>query len=88
MWIQLLQWGRNVSIPEMMERDKAAGRLPRFNGAGMFPSRKCFEWRGLASERRRFNGAGMFPSRKYRLSVISYNEAACFNGAGMFPSRK
>ena len=37
----VLQWGRDVSIPEMRRGACPAARLPCFNGAGMFLSRKC-----------------------------------------------
>ena len=37
----LLQWGRDVSIPEMGPGEDEGCRLPSFNGAGMFPSQKC-----------------------------------------------
>src|ERR1035441_4370296 len=36
-----LQWGRDVSIPEMHGRWLRRRRCARFNGAGMFPSQKC-----------------------------------------------
>src|ERR1019366_1926601 len=37
-----LQWGRDVSIPEMLRRAfMLLSPRARFNGAGMFLSRKC-----------------------------------------------
>jgi hypothetical protein len=62
-----LQWGRDVSIPEMYEyRRRWSTTRRRFNGAGMFPSQKC----GRCQRRcfqlgTGFNGAGMFPSQKF-----------------------
>ena len=35
-----LQWGRDVSIPEISSPDQPSFCLQRFNGAGMFLSRK------------------------------------------------
>src|ERR1035437_311645 len=60
-----LQWGRDVSIPEMLRRSAARTRLPGFNGAGMFPSQKCPTVSQPTQNQRRFNGAGMFPSQKW-----------------------
>src|ERR1035441_9952984 len=83
-----LQWGRDVSIPEIRRRCRPP--LPRlcFNGAGMFLSRKCvvlegdprwvneLQWGRDVSipEICRANPQGRKPAR--------------FNGAGMFLSRK
>src|ERR1017187_5222285 len=36
-----LQWGRDVSIPEIKGRTPAQSLSSSFNGAGMFLSRKC-----------------------------------------------
>ena len=36
----LLQWGRDVSIPEMRTFPAASVMIAGFNGAGMFPSQK------------------------------------------------
>ena len=36
-----LQWGRDVSIPEITGVGLARSSMDRFNGAGMFLSRKC-----------------------------------------------
>src|ERR1035441_9664454 len=83
-----LQWGRDVSIPEIPWLLRPRPRYRRFNGAGMFLSRKscrrpCPAW--LPS---RFNGAGMFLSRKCVLLTQHRRGQGGFNGAGMFLSRK
>src|ERR1035437_7292252 len=62
-----LQWGRDVSIPEMLRRSAARTRLRGFNGAGMFPSQKWHRPPVFADRMGRFNGAGMFPSQKFAL---------------------
>ena len=84
----LLQWGRDVSIPEMMPLAVACCGDLGFNGAGMFLSRKS---RRIPRKRRftwRFNGAGMFLSRKYCWRRHPHHSHHGFNGAGMFLSRK
>ena len=59
-----LQWGRDVSIPEMVASFPHAVWFNGFNGAGMFLSRKfAFPPTKLAASLG-FNGAGMFLSRK------------------------
>src|ERR1017187_656153 len=61
----LLQWGRDVSIPEMQSLDVGHhATFLRFNGAGMFLSRKCAGPLVMAPVLTSFNGAGMFLSRK------------------------
>ena len=83
-----LQWGRDVSIPEMLRRSAARTRLPGFNGAGMFPSQKCPTVSQPTQNQRRFNGAGMFPSQKWHRPPVFADRMGRFNGAGMFPSQK
>src|ERR1039458_2586989 len=82
-----LQWGRDVSIPEIPHYGRLRQRTLCFNGAGMFLSRKL-------------DKAG-FPEPRFRASIVPgcfypENGAATapavpmrgFNGAGMFLSRK
>ena len=59
-----LQWGRDVSIPEIPGPTLRWPSPSRFNGAGMFLSRKCRSGASGRTEPARFNGAGMFLSRK------------------------
>src|ERR1035438_9797433 len=60
----MLQWGRDVSIPEITSPQPGRVPISRFNGAGMFPSQKCWRcWRWRYTWCC-FNGAGMFPSQK------------------------
>src|ERR1017187_10526380 len=59
-----LQWGRDVSIPEMIPRPLAARSNFGFNGAGMFPSQKYGFVLVATIAISCFNGAGMFPSQK------------------------
>src|ERR1035438_7324438 len=56
-----LQWGRDVSIPEIPRYAPSDMRMPRFNGAGMFPSQKYRAPQRTKMTPDRFNGAGMFP---------------------------
>ena len=59
-----LQWGRDVSIPEIFPVGPRACRVGSFNGAGMFLSRKSALVTSAGGTVVRFNGAGMFLSRK------------------------
>src|ERR1039458_1410697 len=83
-----LQWGRDVSIPEMYQQIFKPVGLRRFNGAGMFLSRKSRRSPGAASCAECFNGAGMFLSRKSAVASLRVASSGGFNGAGMFLSRK
>ena len=69
--IVVLQWGRDVSIPEIRSRRRGKRRARSFNGAGMFLSRKSSLTRRRARLATCFNGAGMFLSRKCRLAVMT-----------------
>src|ERR1035441_7951838 len=65
----LLQWGRDVSIPEIMRTRRTWASRPRFNGDGMFPSQKW--WR---RDHRKFllfasMGPGCFHPRNYANSA-------------------
>ena len=60
----LLQWGRDVSIPEISTSFRSRSSSTCFNGAGMFLSRKCRDKPGIWLICSSFNGAGMFLSRK------------------------
>src|ERR1035441_3715130 len=60
-----LQWGRDVSIPEIRQDHKAGRACCGFNGAGMFPSQKLRSMGEKLHLGDRFNGAGMFPSQKF-----------------------
>ena len=84
----LLQWGRDVSIPEISQPFLKPYLPYCFNGAGMFLSRKCYRRVSRSAVLRCFNGAGMFLSRKLRAVWIRGRKESCFNGAGMFLSRK
>ena len=66
-----LQWGRDVSIPEMSCAYHTGRRDHGFNGAGMFPSQKWRRGRDSGGDGTCFNGAGMFPSQKFaRLAPV------------------
>src|ERR1019366_7462763 len=83
----LLQWGRDVSIPEIGWLRKPPRPALGFNGAGMFPSQK-WEWRRrIVSPIRRFNGAGMFPSQKSGVSAYQGEQSAASMGPGCFHPR-
>src|ERR1035441_7592330 len=60
----MLQWGRDVSIPEILPPERSMSWTTGFNGAGMFLSRKCICCYGVITTPSCFNGAGMFLSRK------------------------
>ena len=86
--IAWLQWGRDVSIPEMPHGLASSRDLACFNGAGMFPSQKC----------RRSVWTLRFTCLLQRGRDVSIPEICSirrtlsrppgFNGAGMFPSQK
>ena len=59
-----LQWGRDVSIPEIRLACRWHRRQRGFNGAGMFPSQKFGRVAVPEVPICSFNGAGMFPSQK------------------------
>ena len=86
--IASLQWGRDVSIPEISGHRRARWCRGCFNGAGMFLSRKSGRGIRRAGRAPGFNGAGMFLSRKSRWPARADSRSRCFNGAGMFLSRK
>ena len=83
-----LQWGRDVSIPEILSSVITAagsallqwGRdvsIPEMHGTG-----------ASGDHLPGFNGAGMFPSQKFIPIDQGYDFFCRFNGAGMFPSQK
>src|ERR1035441_2367560 len=83
-----LQWGRDVSIPEMPDGMLVAPNNTCFNGAGMFPSQKSEIHLSLQPLKRwlQWGRDGSIPEiRKRRWMPAS---RACFNGAGIFPSHK
>ena len=84
----LLQWGRDVSIPEISLALWGPCCSICFNGAGMFPSQKSRHPPGSGRFYPSFNGAGMFPSQKCQREYWRTCARRCFNGAGMFPSQK
>ena len=63
-----LQWGRDVSIPEITGATGAAGATGGFNGAGMFLSRKSCRCRW----RRFWRSASMGPGCFYPGNIPSY----------------
>src|ERR1035438_4801342 len=83
-----LQWGRDVSIPEMTKMVRLQSIWDCFNGAGMFPSQKFAALQRSDFLANGFNGAGMFPSQKCRRRRFVWRRPPRFNGAGMFPSQK
>ena len=83
-----LQWGRDVSIPEIWRSPDSPMIPTGFNGAGMFLSRKSGAGRWWMASMMCFNGAGMFLSRKCRGMLVRQRPLRRFNGAGMFLSRK
>ena len=84
----VLQWGRDVSIPEMPRCSTWWSTQHSFNGAGMFPSQKWSVGPPGTVTLTGFNGAGMFPSQKFGASLPRFQFCRRFNGAGMFPSQK
>ena len=64
-----LQWGRDVSIPEIRRWHHYVSGLPGFNGAGMFPSQKSLRSQRCRHRYSCFNGAGMFPSQKCKMLI-------------------
>ena len=86
--VVVLQWGRDVSIPEMPPPPLNCMQKPRFNGAGMFPSQKWRDAAGVRGHPIASMGPGCFHPRN-RPGRWTRNDAwSCFNGAGMFPSQK
>ena len=82
-----LQWGRDVSIPEMQHSRGKWLSATGFNGAGMFPSQKFSygipPYRGSIG----FNGAGMFPSQKCPPQHADLDGGAASMGPGCFHPR-
>ena len=84
----MLQWGRDVSIPEICDAAGSYQRLAASMGPGCFyPGNQPVP---LANGNLsiRFNGAGMFLSRKFCCGACRCAMTTGFNGAGMFLSRK
>src|ERR1017187_6441842 len=79
-----LQWGRDVSIPEMPELPPMYAGTAGFNGAGMFLSRKFGYLRDAACHISGFNGAGMFLSRKCQSFPQCMQEQPASMGPGCF----
>ena len=83
-----LQWGRDVSIPEMRRRARRFWRWRSFNGAGMFLSRKC-DWVKVIGGLRAMLQWGRDVSIPEIVRAGDVALERCgFNGAGMFLSRK
>src|ERR1039457_2829049 len=84
----MLQWGRDVSIPEISCSGWSAGRL-RF--ASMGPG--CFHPRNLRERERRCPNTLLQWGRDVSIPEITLTKrcgawSLRFNGAGMFPSQK
>jgi hypothetical protein len=63
--LDLLQWGRDVSIPEMSIWPVVPlVGMPRFNGAGMFPSQKWQTAAHFDPDWERFNGGGHYKGKE------------------------
>ena len=58
--VTMLQWGRDVSIPEIRASTPAGGASTRFNGAGMFLSRKFSEFSSTIFDGPASMGPGCF----------------------------
>src|ERR1035441_6134186 len=82
--LTLLQWGRDVSIPEMLARIWALACRLGFNGAGMFLSRKSDVPGCRKGGQESFNGAGMFLSRKFRIGNDCDSAVRASMGPGCF----
>ena len=69
-----LQWGRDVSIPEMLQEVSRHPGFVRFNGAGMFPSQKLEYGSGRYRLMLASMGPGCFHPRnggmKYAVSLL------------------
>ena len=79
-----LQWGRDVSIPEIRALEKPKRAYRSFNGAGMFLSRK-FDIDARPGDRAGgFNGAGMFLSRKSLIMRVNPRNPCASMGPGCF----
>src|ERR1039458_9523205 len=88
--VMVLQWGRDVSIPEIrMPNETTAIFTDRFNGAGMFLSRKS-RWPSpgrVAYSRLQWGRDVSIPEMGQTFGRAT-SVKLCFNGAGMFLSRK
>src|ERR1035438_5125200 len=83
-----LQWGRDVSIPEMTLTPAPGYQVdPLQWGRDVSIPEMGARLICLALFPQGFNGAGMFPSQKCEHEVVCGPEGTCFNGAGMFPSQ-
>src|ERR1039457_1326698 len=58
-----LQWGRDVSIPEIRGTRRAQWVCGCFNGAGMFPSQKSSQYRSYPRQLYASMGPGCFHPR-------------------------
>ena len=84
----MLQWGRDVSIPEMLRSDCVKVGPTSFNGAGMFLSRKSNQRMAENLHGNASMGPGCFYPGNGDSSGERSNWGYGFNGAGMFLSRK
>jgi len=83
-----LQWGRDVSIPEIGGVTVLSRQTAGFNGAGMFPSQKCQPLTVAAAAAMALQW-GLDVSIPEMWTAQVYLPAfGRFNGAGMFPSQK
>ena len=83
-----LQWGRDVSIPEMLQAVEVALQQIRLQWGRDVSIPEIGRRRTGRPLESSFNGAGMFPSQKSGLPSGQTIPCCCFNGAGMFPSQK
>ena len=85
----MLQWGRDVSIPEIRHSRKQCpgDRMLQWGRDVSIPEISMFRV-VLTNPATGFNGAGMFPSQKLARGTGESLSLSGFNGAGMFPSQK
>ena len=82
-----LQWGRDVSIPEMPGLMRPLLFLIRFNGAGMFPSQKCEGMHPHGGDQLASMGPGCFHPRNPNPSLTEVAALRASMGPGCFHPR-
>ena len=82
-----LQWGRDVSIPEMSRRSAARAAPRGFNGAGMFPSQKSARADPAKAVGPASMGPGCFHPRNLNVALLHYGYLHASMGPGCFHPR-
>src|ERR1039458_2291777 len=83
-----LQWGRDVSIPEIKSKTRYPDPMECFNGAGMFLSRKSAWMTETTTALPELQWGRDVSIPEMGQGERRADGPRCFNGAGMFLSRK